>query len=86
MSIYGEKYRMEFHIWDFPSLNDVDRARFFKESLKKAKAQGKIVMEIGSGTGLLSMFAAQAGAKKVYAVEANHDMASKVHVGKISFA
>ena len=48
-------------------LKDRPRTLAYKNFLEKNKhlIEGKIVMDVGAGTGVLSMFAAKCGARKV---------------------
>uniref|UniRef100_A0A7E4VFV5 type I protein arginine methyltransferase n=1 Tax=Panagrellus redivivus TaxID=6233 RepID=A0A7E4VFV5_PANRE len=52
-------------------LKDEVRTKTYRNSIyhNKHLFKDKVVMDVGSGTGILSMFAAQAGAKRVFAVE-----------------
>jgi protein arginine N-methyltransferase 1 len=52
-------------------LSDYVRTEAYRDSMIRNKElfKGKVVMDIGCGTGILSMFAAKSGAKHVYAIE-----------------
>lgn len=49
-------------------LNDKQRVEAYRVALEKSVA-GKVVVDVGAGTGLLSIMSAEMGAKKVYAIE-----------------
>lgn len=51
-----------------PMINDTGRNVYYKKAIEAA-VPGKVVCDIGTGTGLLSILAAKAGAAKVYSVE-----------------
>ncbi|XP_053614344.1 uncharacterized protein Art8 isoform X1 [Plodia interpunctella] len=55
-------------------IEDSPRTEAYKEAISENKDffKDKVVMDVGCGTGILSIFCAQAGAKKVYAVEASN--------------
>ncbi|XP_072391115.1 protein arginine N-methyltransferase 6 isoform X1 [Diabrotica undecimpunctata] len=55
-------------------LEDSARNNAYKEAIfdNKHEFDGKVVLDVGAGTGILSVFCAQAGAKAVYAVEASN--------------
>eukprot|EP00808_Paulinella_micropora_P000975 g79681.t1 len=54
-------------------LQDTVRTGLYQEAFLniRDKFQGKTVLDVGTGSGILAHFAVQAGAKKVYAVEAS---------------
>ncbi|CAH7298827.1 Prmt9 [Phodopus roborovskii] len=61
--------------WHFIMLNDTKRNRIYNAAIQKAVCSGsKSVLDIGTGTGILSMFAKKAGAHSVYACELSKTM------------
>lgn len=53
----------------FNCLIDRKRTLAFRNAIKKTVRQGNVVADMGTGSGILAMFAADAGAKRVYAIE-----------------
>jgi predicted RNA methylase len=53
----------------FYCLYDKKRTLAFKKAILNTVKKGDVVLELGAGSGVLSMFAADAGARKVYAIE-----------------
>lgn len=57
--------------WHLPMLADKERNIAYEKAILSKVKPDDIVLDIGTGSGLLAMMAARAGAKHVYACEAN---------------
>jgi predicted RNA methylase len=53
----------------FNCLIDEERSLAFKRAIQNTVSKDDIVVDMGTGSGILAIFAAKAGARKVYAVE-----------------
>ena len=55
--------------WHIPMVNDDERNQAYDLALRRAVKPGDLVLEIGTGSGLVAMMAARAGAGKVVSCE-----------------
>lgn len=78
--------------WDFDFhsllLNDSPRMSAYKAAIFSAVQPGDIVVDLGTGTGILAVWALQAGASHVYAIDFNETvlLQAKKHVAEHGFS
>ena len=64
-----------FPAWHYAMLNDKARNTAIARAISGLDLKGKTVVEIGAGSGIISILFARAGAERIIACEMNHAMA-----------
>ena len=70
-TIAAEVFSRDVAVWFFPMVRDRVRNKAYAMAMRRAIRPGCRVLEIGTGTGLLAMMAARAGAAEVVTCESN---------------
>lgn len=68
--------RRDFPVWHFAMVNDGPRNIAIESSIVALDLNGKTVIEIGSGTGLIALLFARHGAERVITCELNANLAA----------
>lgn len=83
-----ERLGKAVHSWHLPMLGDTLRNDAYQAAIEAAVRPDDVVLDIGAGSGLLSLMAARAGARQVYGCEMLADLAemAKLVVAKNGYA
>lgn len=79
MSIYDAESVLRCHA---DCLGDEVRTRSFERAISEVVRPGDVVLDIGTGTGILAFFACRAGASHVYAVDPSSVIAYAEQISK----
>ncbi|MFC4905745.1 50S ribosomal protein L11 methyltransferase [Actinomadura gamaensis] len=77
-ALLGHNRAVRRHVprWHWEMLHDRERAELYDRAIREVVRPDRLVLDIGTGTGLLAMMAARAGARRVVACEGQPTVAA----------